>query len=255
MPLDPSVSSQPIPRDAEDQATVCVLCSHNCGLRVDVAENRIVAVRGDASSPISHGYVCNKAFRVANYVEHGERTQHPLRRRPDGTFERVSWDDAIREIGERLSAIREAHGPRAISLVGIGGQGNHMDAPFGLGFLRGTGSRRWFNAFAQEKTQHLMIDDWMFASSPAAFLHVDQARVKYLIVMGTNPRISNRGHNANDFFKDYAENPERLMTVVDPRETETTRAADRHLRVRPGSDAYLLLGLRRCPRPARDGSP
>ena len=243
MKPDPSVSSQPIPRDAENLATVCVLCSHNCGLRVDVVDGRIAEIRGDESSPISHGYVCNKAFRVANYVEHGERTQHPLRRRTDGTFERVSWDDAIREIGERLSAIREAHGPRAISLVGIGGQANHMDAPYGLGFLRGTGSRRWFNAFAQEKTQHLMIDDWMFASSPAAFLHVDQARSKYLIVMGTNPRISNRGHNANDFFKEYAEDPGRHMVVVDPRETETTRAADRHLRVKPGSDAHLLLGM------------
>ena len=41
-----------------------------------------------------------------------------------------------------------------VTLVGIGGQANHMDAPYGIGFLRALGSRKWFNAFAQEKTQH-----------------------------------------------------------------------------------------------------
>jgi len=67
--------------------TVCVLCSHNCGLRVDVEDGRIVAVRGDETNPITKGYVCNKAFGIAHYVEHGDRVRHPLRRRPDGTFE------------------------------------------------------------------------------------------------------------------------------------------------------------------------
>ena len=241
--VDPSVSRDPIPLDAQDLATICVLCSHNCGLRVDVADGKITEIRADESNPITHGYVCNKAFSVDRYVGHGERTRHPLRRRRDGTFERVSWDDAVTGIAARLGEIRKAHGPRSVALVGIGGQANHMDAPYGLGFLRGLGSRRWFNAFAQEKTQHALIDGWMYASSPAASLHVDQARVRYLVVMGTNPRISNRGHNANDFFKTYAEDPGRTLVVVDPRKTETTRAADRHLRVRPGTDVYLLLGM------------
>jgi anaerobic selenocysteine-containing dehydrogenase len=241
--VDPSVSRDPIPLDAEDLATVCVLCSHNCGLRVDVAAGRIAKVRADERNPITHGYVCNKGFSIARYVEHDERVEHPLRRRPDGTFERISWDVAIAEIAGKLGRIRDEHGGRAFALVGIGGQGNHMDGPYGLGWLRGLGSKRWFNALAQEKTQHPLIQGWMFGSSPATFFHVDQPRVKYLLVMGTNPRISNRGHNANEFFKEYAEDPERTMVVADPRETETTRAADRHLRVRPGSDVYLLLGM------------
>ena len=42
--------------------TVCVLCSHNCGLRVDVVDGRIVEIRGDETNPITKGYVCNKAF-------------------------------------------------------------------------------------------------------------------------------------------------------------------------------------------------
>ncbi len=241
--VDPAVSRTPLPRDATDLPTVCVLCSHNCGVRVDVADGRIVAVRGDETTPITTGYICNKAVSSPYYVQHAQRVEHPLRRRPDGSFERIDWDTAISEIAARLADIRAHHSPRAIGLVGIGGQGNHMDAPYGLGFLRALGSRRWFNAFAQEKTQHCLMDQWMFDASPAAYLHADQEHTRFMLVLGTNPRISNRGHNATESFKEFVADGGRTMVVVDPRETETTRGATRHLRVRPGTDAYLLLGL------------
>ena len=241
--VDPSISRTPLPTDAENLATVCVLCSHNCGLRVDVADGRIVAVRADESSPISHGYICNKGFSIGHYVEHKQRTEHPLKRRPDGSFERITWEQAISEIAARLASIRAEHSPRAIGLVGIGGQANHMDAPYGLNFLSALGSKRWFNAFAQEKTQHFLIDQWMFDAPPSVFFHPDVDHTHFLLMMGTNPKISNRGHNATDTFKAFAANPEQKLVVLDPRETETTRTADRHLRIKPGSDAYVLLGM------------
>jgi anaerobic selenocysteine-containing dehydrogenase len=241
--VDPSVSAVPLPLTAHDRSTVCVLCSHNCGLRVDVEGGRIAAVRADETNPITRGYLCNKAFSIRHYVDHAQRVQHPLRRRDDGRFERIPWETAIAEIAERLAAIRERHSPRAIGLVGIGGQANHMDAPFGLTFLGSLGSKRWFNALAQEKTQHFLVDQWMFDAAPATFFHPDVANTRFLLMLGTNPRISNRGHNATDTFRALAEDPTRTVVVVDPRETETTRQADGHLRVRPGSDAYLLLGL------------
>src|SRR5262245_25736118 len=109
-PVDPSVSRTPLPLDVENAPTVCVLCSHNCGLRVDVKDGHIVEVRGDESSPITQGYVCNKAFSIQNYVEHAQRVQHPLRRTSSGGFERISWETAISEIAAKLSAIRQAHG-------------------------------------------------------------------------------------------------------------------------------------------------
>src|SRR6185295_4557195 len=56
--VDPSVSRTPLPLDATDLPTVCVLCSHNCGVRVDVQEGRIVDVRADETNPITGGYIC-----------------------------------------------------------------------------------------------------------------------------------------------------------------------------------------------------
>ena len=241
--VDPSISKTPLPMDAGDLPTVCVLCSHNCGLRVDVAGGKIVAVRADEANPISKGYVCNKGFSIRHYVEHAQRLEHPLKRRDDGTFERIPWEQAITEIAARLSEIRAAHSPRSIGLVGIGGQANHMDAPYGLTFLSALGSKRWFNAFAQEKTQHFLVSQWMFDAPPSVFFHPDIEETRFLLMLGTNPKISNRGHNATDTFKAFAANPRQTLVVLDPRETETTRSADRHLRVKPGSDAYVLLGM------------
>src|SRR5258705_13411334 len=130
-----------------------------------------------------------------------------------------------------------------MALEGIGGQGIDMDAACGLGFAGGWGSKRWFNAFAQEKTQHNLLDQWMLDASPAVFLHADTEHAKFLLVLGTNPKISNRGHNATDTFKMLAEDPTCTVVVCDPRETETTRTATRHLRVKPGTDVYLLLAM------------
>jgi anaerobic selenocysteine-containing dehydrogenase len=227
--VDPSVSRTPLPLHATDLPTVCVLCSHNCGIHVDVVDGRIAAVRADDTNPITTGYICNKAFSIPAYVRHAQRVEHPLRRRSDGSFERITWDVAIKEIAATLDGIRRRHSPRAIGLVGIGGQANHMDAPYGIGFLRSLGSRRWFNAFAQEKTQHALMDQWMFNASPAVLLHADMEHARFLLVLGTNPRISNRGHNATESFRSFVQDPSRTLVVVDPRETETTRQAREQL--------------------------
>lgn len=240
---DRSVSSAPIARDATNVPTACCLCSQNCGLRVDVVDGRISAVRPDKDSPITHGYACNKGFTIPQYVEHAQRVTEPLRRRSDGSFEAISWDTAIAEIAAKLSAIRKDHGGSSIALCGGGGQGNHLDAPYALSFLRGVGSRRWFNAFAQEKTQHNLLDQMMFCATPAAMLAPDEDHSACLLVFGSNPKISNRGHNATDALKEFRRDDSRDLIVVDPRETETARGADVHLRVKPGGDYALLLGL------------
>ena len=128
-----------------DLPTVCVLCSHNCGLRVDVEDGRIVAVRGDETNPITKGYVCNKAFAIAHYVEHGDRVRHPLRRRADGTFERIDWDTAIAR--DRGEAERDPQPP----LAARHRAGRHRRAgqPHGRALRHGVPARRRLAALVQ----------------------------------------------------------------------------------------------------------
>lgn len=227
----------------QDLPTACVLCSHNCGLRVDVDGNQILNVRPDHDNPITRGYICNKAYSIDKYVHHAERVRYPLRRTESGGFERITWDQAIAEISTRLTRLRASHPDRCIGLVGAGGQGNHMSIAYALSFLRGLGSPMWFNAFAQEKTQHCLLDQWMFKASPATWLHSDDHHTRYLLLLGTNPRVSHRGHNATEVLKAIAGDPNRKLVVVDPRTTETARQAALHVALRPGSDCYFLLGM------------
>ncbi len=239
----PSVSRSAIELDAKNLPTVCVLCSHNCGIRVDVEDGRITEIRADHENPISHGYICNKAVTCDRYAHHEQRVLSPLQKQPDGSFEPVDWDTAIADIGARLRTIRDEHGPRALAACGGGGQANHLDIPFLQMWMNAVGTQRLFNAYAQEKTQHHLIDHWMFDAPSTLVLHADVDEATYLVVMGTNPRISNRGHNPTETFKALGTKDACKVVAVDPRETETTRGADQHVRVRPGGDSYLLMGM------------
>ena len=180
--VDPSISKVPIETNAKDRTTVCVLCSHNCSLTVDIHAGHIENIRADESSPLSHGYICNKGFSVDHYVNHAQRLSHPLKRKPEGGFEQISWDQAVAEIAERLTAIVSQHSPRACGLVGIGGQANHLDAPYGVTFLSLLKSRRFFNSLAQEKSQHWLIEKWMLDSSSGTTLHPDHDHADFLLV-------------------------------------------------------------------------
>src|ERR1700761_3636308 len=109
----------------EWQKTACNLCYMNCGLEVAVEEGRMVKVRGDKAHPKSQGYLCNKAGRIPFYANDRDRLAAPLRRRPEGGFEPISWETAITEIADRVRAIHAEHGGQVFTLYGGGGQGNH----------------------------------------------------------------------------------------------------------------------------------
>src|SRR5512134_2696736 len=85
-------------RASDWKQTACILCSINCGIEVQTEGRRIVRVRGDKSHPLSQGYTCEKPARLDHYQNGRDRISTPLRRRPDGSYEPIDWDTAIREI-------------------------------------------------------------------------------------------------------------------------------------------------------------
>ena len=119
----------------EWKKTGCVLCAQNCGLEVYVEDNRITKTRGDKDNPRSKGYVCRKGANIAFHQHHKDRLNHPLRRVGD-KFERISWEQAISEIAERLKEIIATYGPKSFAYMGGGGQGCHFEAAFGVRLMR-----------------------------------------------------------------------------------------------------------------------
>ena len=75
--VDPAVSREPLPATTQNLPTICVLCSYNCGLLVDVEDGRITALRPDQSS-LSAGYICSKASSIPWTINHSQRVEHPL---------------------------------------------------------------------------------------------------------------------------------------------------------------------------------
>ncbi|MFO0737222.1 MAG: molybdopterin-dependent oxidoreductase [Labilithrix sp.] len=227
---------------AHVEQTACILCSRNCGIRVEVDGGRIGSVRGDEAHPVSKGYLCQKAARLTHYQDHADRLERPLRREPDGTFVPVSWETALREIAGKLRALRAAHGGGAFAFYGGGGQGNHLGGAYGRQLMKAMKSRFVYNALAQEKTGDFWVNGRLFGDQRCHTTE-DVEHADYVLFIGTNPFQAHGIPNARDTLKDIKNSASRTMVVVDPRRTETARQADIHLQVRPGTDAFLMAAI------------
>lgn len=237
------LQAETVSAQASQLPTVCVLCSQNCGLTVDVKDNCITKIQADKSNPITKGYSCNKAYSIGHYVNHQQRVEQPLKRQADGSYKAVSWDQAISEIAVRFNKIRQKQGAKAIALNGVGGQANHMDALFATGFMNALGSPWFYNSYAQEKTQHHWVDTLMMNAPVADMYHPDAWNSQTIFMMGTNPLVSNRNERATESLKQFLRNKENHLIVVDPRVSETARRAHTHLQLTPAGDAFLLMAM------------
>jgi anaerobic selenocysteine-containing dehydrogenase len=225
----------------EWKKTSCVLCAQNCGLEVIVEGSKILKARADRENPRSRGFICRKGANIAFFQNNPERLKFPLKHVGD-RFERISWKQALDEIAAKLNEIHGAHGPRSIAFMGGGGQGCHFQSLFGGPLLRGLGSYNHYSALAQEHTGLFWVEGKGYGrqsmhSSP------DTGASDFLVFWGSNPMVSNRFPRAPLVIREKKREPGFLMAVVDPRESETAKLADIHLRLRPGTDALLLKAM------------
>lgn len=134
----------------EWKKTACCLCGNGCGLEVSVEDNRIVKVRGDKDCPMSEGYVCRKGMNIAAYQHSPDRLRLPLKR-VGGSFEQISWDQAITEITAKLKEILEKHEPRSLaSLIGGGEMGLGLKGGDLQRSVGGLGSQYHYSSGNQE---------------------------------------------------------------------------------------------------------
>jgi len=226
----------------EWKKTFCALCYHNCGLEIQTQGNRITKVRPDRDHPRTKGYICRKGMKIAHYQDHKERLTHPLKREGD-QFVKISWDQAISEIAEKLKQILSKHGPRTLAYMGGGGQGCHMEAGFGRTFLTALGSQYHYSALAQELTGLFWINGRAYGRQN---LHLmpDLDRAENFLVMGWNGYVSNAGVNrTRKRINEFARDPDKQLIVIDPLLSETARQANTHLQIRIGTAALFLKSL------------
>ena len=226
----------------------CPICEASCGLRVHVerAARRVLRIDGDDADPRSRGYLCPKATALQGVFEDPDRVRRPLRKNAAGDFEEISFEEAFRFAGEKLSAIRDAHGPDAIGVF-FGEPGGHDLGAllYNSIFMRALGTRRAFSSatmdqFPKNVTLKLMIGDgWMFVVP-------DIDRCDLFICMGGNPLASQGSIMAcpdvGSRLRAIQQRGGRVI-AIDPRRSETAELADEHVFIKPGSDAYFLFAL------------
>ena len=225
--------------------SACILCSINCGLEIQAGgkDNReLFRIRGDKDHITSQGYTCKKALRLNHFQMGEDRIDSPLRRRADGTYEKISWNAAIKEVAAGLQGIKQKYGGDKILFLGGGGQGNHSGGVYADSLTKVLGIKYRSNALAQEKTGEFWVQGKMFGGGP----HGDFEHAEVAIFLGKNPYQSHGFPRARKVLKEIAKDPKRSLVVIDPCATETAKLADVHLAVKPGTDAWLLTSIVAC---------
>jgi len=223
----------------------CNLCEAICGIEIEVEGDRITAIRGDADDPLSRGHICPKAVALQDIQNDPDRLRHPQLRTAGG-WRRIGWEEAFDLAARRLLEVRDRHGRDAVAVY-LGNPNVHSSGAllFGPPLLRALETRNRYSATSVDQLPHHLAAYLMFGHMLLLPIP-DLERTEHLLILGANPVVSNGSlMTAPGMKKRLAAIRRRggRVVVIDPRRTETAKAADEHHFVRPGTDAFLLAAL------------
>ncbi len=233
--------------DERTVSTFCRVCEPACGLIAQLQDGELVRLLPDKQHPVTRGFACNKGLAGDEVHRDPDRLDHPLRRAADGSFERISWDDAIREIAARVRSLLDAHGPEAIApYVGNPTAFNTLAGPAIGAFFGQLGAHRSFSSGTQDCANKFAGSEAVFGSST---MHPvpDLARTDFLLSFGSNPRVSHASFislaDPIGAIKGIVARGGRVVHV-NPRRIENEKSgAGDTLLIRPDTDVYLLAAL------------
>jgi anaerobic selenocysteine-containing dehydrogenase len=224
---------------------ICPFCEATCGLELTITDGRVTGARGDRADVFSHGFVCPKGATFGELEDDPDRVRAPMIRTGD-EWREVTWEEAFAAVERGLTGVAGRHGRQALATY-LGNPNVHTLAG-GLYtplFAKALGTPNIYSASTVDQMPKHVSSGLLFGD-PLAIPVPDLDRTAYLLMLGANPVESNGSLcTAADF-------PGKLkalrgrggtLVVVDPRRTRTARLADRHLGIRPGTDAYLLFGV------------
>lgn len=231
-------------------------CHDGCGVLYYTKDNKLVKVEGDPNSPYNQGRLCMRCLNMPEVVNHPDRLKWPLKRvgqRGENKWQRISWDEAYDIIVENVRKIQQECGPE--SIVGMLGTGRNAcwQAPlityagFGspnlaLGFLSGD------SCMLPRTALHFAVmgDQWVADMSQFRTTRYDAdpewKRPDVIIIWGNNPIYSNSDAFLGHWIVEAMKRGSKLI-VMDPKLTWLAGKAEYWLRLRPGTDAALALGM------------
>jgi anaerobic selenocysteine-containing dehydrogenase len=226
----------------EIRHSVCSLdCPDTCSVLVTVEDGRATKLRGNPAHPVTRGFLCGKVAQYLDREYHPDRLLFPQRRvgpKGAGRFERISWDDALDTIAERLHAVAREFGSEAILPYSYAGN---------MGILNNAGmDRRFFHRFGASRLDRTICSSaggvgltqalgLRYGTEPEQFRHAKLIIAWGANVLGTNVHLW-------PFIVEARRNGAKFYTI-DPHRNRTGAASDRHYFINPGSDLALALAM------------
>jgi formate dehydrogenase major subunit len=230
----------PKPGAAVDtRKSICTHCSVGCTVTAEVQNNVWIGQEPSWDSPFNRGSHCAKGASVRELVHSDRRLRYPLKL-SNGQWTRVSWDQAIGEIGDKLLAIREKSGPDSVYWLGSAKFSNEGAYLFRkLGAFWGTNNTDHQARICHSTTVTGVANTWGYGAMTNSYNDIRNA--KTLIIWGGNPA---EAHPVSlQHLLEGKELNRANFIVVDPRMTRTAAHATEYVRLRPGTDIPVLYGM------------
>ncbi|MGX1623802.1 molybdopterin oxidoreductase family protein [Streptomyces sp. NPDC055506] len=224
---------------------ICPLCEATCGLTLTIEGTRVTRARGDRDDVFSEGFICPKGASFGAVDSDPDRLRTPLVRK-DGELREATWEEAFDAVAAGIRPVVERYGPNSVGVV-LGNPNVHTmaGALYPTVLLAGLGTRSVFTASTVDQMPKHVSSGLLFGDANAIPVP-DLDHTDHLLLIGANPLESNGSLcTAPDFPGKLKALKARggTLVVIDPRRTRTAKLADRHIAVRPGTDALLLAAM------------
>jgi anaerobic selenocysteine-containing dehydrogenase len=229
---------------ARTVSTVCPLdCPDSCSLDVSIQDGRLATIDGSRANPVTGGFICAKVRRFGERVYGPDRLLYPaIRKGPKGLaqFQRISWDEALSTIADRMLNTRSSWGGESILPFSYGGSNGLLTQDTSDATLfRRLGASRLARTVCAAPTG--VANMALYGKMPSV-AYEDFPDARLIVLWGVNPSVS--GIHLTPYIREAQRRGAKLI-VIDPRTTPLARHADIHLAVRPGTDLPVALSLHR----------
>ncbi len=223
----------------ELRKNICTHCSVGCTVIGEVSNGVWIGQEPGWESPINRGSHCAKGASVREIVHGDRRLRYPMKL-VNGQWTRVSWDQAINEIGDKLMAIREKSGPDSVYWLGsakFSNEGAYLNRK--LAAFWGTNNSDHQARICHSTTVAGVANTWGYGAMTNSYNDIRNA--KTLIIMGGNPA---EAHPVSLQHLLEAKELNRANWIsIDPRLTRTAAHATEYVRIRPGTDIPVIYGI------------
>jgi formate dehydrogenase major subunit len=223
----------------ELRKNVCTHCSVGCTVIAEVQNGVWIGQEPAWDSPINRGTHCAKGASVRELTHGDRRVKYPMKL-VGGRWQRLSWDQAIDEIGAKLLQIRETSGPDSVFLLGsakFSNEGAYLFRKFAA--FWGTNNVDHQARICHSTTVAGVANTWGYGAMTNSYNDIRNA--KTMIIMGGNPA---EAHPVSlQHLLTGKELQRANMIVIDPRFTRTAAHATEYVRIRPGTDIPTLWGM------------